>query len=394
MDFQKHNEEVRQVWAAYRSGNPIRVPILFGVNPRYTMGILEANPRRITFQQYFEDPQKMLERQIEHAYWVRHHIPQDAEMGLPQEGWSVYVDFQNTYEAAWLGAPLYFSPGQVPDTRPFLQEENKYQLFDQGIPDPFQGGLMARNWEFYDFFLQKQKEGFEMFGRPIASVQPCGMGTDGPLTVCCNLRGATEFMSDLMEDRDYALHLLDFVTRSIILRIKAYRKRLNLPEKAKAWGFADDAIELLSPQMYQEWVFPFHRQLVEELAEPEAPISIHLCGDAQRHFLFLRDYLKVRSFDTGYPVDLGRARRELGPEVELLGGPSAPLLHHGSPQEVREEVLRILHSGVMEGGQFILREGNNLAPGTPLENLRVMYEVGKEYGRYRGGKVTGGAQTC
>jgi uroporphyrinogen-III decarboxylase len=36
----------------------------------------------------------------------------------------------------------------------------------------------------------------------------------------------------------------------------------------------------------------------------------------------------------------------------------------------------------MEGGKFILREGNNLAPFTPLENLWAMYETAKEYGRY------------
>jgi uroporphyrinogen-III decarboxylase len=68
--------------------------------------------------------------------------------------------------------------------------------------------------------------------------------------------------------------------------------------------------------------------------------------------------------------------------VELLGGPSVPLLRYGTPEQVREEVVRILRSGVMEGGRFILREGNNLAPGTPLENLWTMYEVGKQVGRY------------
>jgi uroporphyrinogen-III decarboxylase len=37
----------------------------------------------------------------------------------------------------------------------------------------------------------------------------------------------------------------------------------------------------------------------------------------------------------------------------------------------------------MEGGRFVLREGNNLAPGIPLENLWAMYDTVKEYGVYR-----------
>jgi hypothetical protein len=38
---------------------------------------------------------------------------------------------------------------------------------------------------------------------------------------------------DLVEDTEYALQLLDFVTTAIIERIKTYRKHLGLPEKAK-----------------------------------------------------------------------------------------------------------------------------------------------------------------
>ena len=186
VDFEAHNADVQRVWAAYRAGNPVRVPIVWEINPRFTMWMPEANPRGITFEQYFHDPQLMVERQIEHAYWVRHHMPQDAEMGMPKHGW-----------------------------------------------------------------------------------------------------------------------------------------------------------------------------------------------DVQRHLVFLRDQLNVRSIDTGFPIELGKARRDLGPEVELLGGPAVPLLHHGTPEQVRHETIRILHSGVME-----VREGNNLAPGTPLENLWTMYETGKEYGRY------------
>lgn len=381
-DFEEHNEEVRKVWETYRARRPIRVPIIFGINPRFTMWLSEANPRSIDFKEYFHDPQIMLERQIEHSYWVRHRIPQDAEMGLPKDGWHVYVDFQNTYEAAWFGCELRFYPDQVPDTKPMLCDDKKKMLFDRGIPDPFTDGLMHRNWDFYEHFKRRQEEGWTMFGKPIASVIPCGLGTDGPMTVCCNLRGTTDFLLDLMEDTEYAVELLEFVTDAIISRIKAYRQYLGMPERSNPFGFADDSIELLSTEIYRDLIYPFHKRLVEELAEPDASIGIHLCGDVQRHLVFLRDHLRIRSIDTGFPIDLGRARKELGPDVELLGGPSVPLLYHGSPEHVRCEVIRILRSGVMEGGRFILREGNNLAPGTPLENLWTMYEAAKEFGRY------------
>jgi len=53
------------------------------------------------------------------------------------------------------------------------------------------------------------------------------------------------------------------------------------------------------------------------------------------------------------------------------------LLRDGTPEEVRGETLRILESGVLEGGKFILREGNNLAPHTPFDNLNAMYQTAR-----------------
>ena len=59
------------------------------------------------------------------------------------------------------------------------------------------------------------------------------------------------------------------------------------------------------------------------------------------------------------------------------------LLRDGKPEQIRKEVKRICESGIMEGGRFVLREANNLAPCTPIENVEAMYAAGKEYGRYK-----------
>ncbi|HEU5317173.1 MAG TPA: hypothetical protein VFX49_13775, partial [Chloroflexota bacterium] len=46
--FEVHNAEVAAVWTAYRRGRPTRVPVIFGINPRYTMDDRSANSRRVT----------------------------------------------------------------------------------------------------------------------------------------------------------------------------------------------------------------------------------------------------------------------------------------------------------------------------------------------------------
>ncbi len=382
IDYEHHNAEVRQVWEAYHRGQPLRVPMILGINPRYTAFDHPANPRRLGFAENFGDPECRLTRQLEHQAWVRLHVPQDLEMGLPEMGWEVYVDFLNSYEAGWFGCPLHYFAGEVPDTLPLLQGENhKWSVLEKGLPDPFAGGLMERNWAFYEYFKRRQQEGFTYLGKPLARVSPAGLGTDGPVTVACNLRGAAEFLTDLAADPEYARQLLAFITEATLSRIRAYRQYLGQPLKTQGCGFADDAIQSLSIEMYEEQVLPFHRQLVEGLSEPGAN-AIHLCGDATRFFPFLRDELGICSFDTGFPIDFAWVREELGPQVEIRGGPSVMFLGAAKPAQVREEVRRILGTGVGGGGRFILREGNNLPPDVGLEQLWAMYETVREFGRY------------
>jgi uroporphyrinogen-III decarboxylase len=208
-----------------------------------------------------------------------------------------------------------------------------------------------------------------------------GFGTDGPFTVACNVRGATELLMDLLEDPPYFDALLSYVTEATIERIRAYRKWNGDAERGQGFGFADDSIALLSPAVYEERVMPHHRRLIDELSSG-GPNSIHLCGDATHLFGLLRRELDIQSFDTGFPVDFGALRSELGPDVEIYGGPSVPFLLDSSHEEVAAETRHVLSSGITEGGRFVLREGNNLAPGTALENVWAMYDTVREAGRY------------
>jgi uroporphyrinogen-III decarboxylase len=201
------------------------------------------------------------------------------------------------------------------------------------------------------------------------------------LTVCCNLRGTSEFIGDLIEDPGYAHEMLDYVTETSIDRIKAYRSRVGADMKPECGGLADDSIQLISTGMYVDMIMPYHRRRLDAL-NGTGPHGMHLCGDATRHFKTIRDELNVWSFDTGYPIDFGWVRSELGPDVAIQGGPTVPMLQSSSPIAVRDEVARILGSGICDGGRFILREANNLAPGIPAENLWAMWDAVHEFGRY------------
>jgi len=379
--FEQHNAEQQEAWDAFHAGRPIRVPVTIGTNPRNLLLNPTLNPDNITFEQYMTDPEVMLRVFIEHRWWVRNHLRFDQEMGPPSKGWTMLVDFQNVYEAAWFGTPVHFIDNNCPYASPLLTDDNKHMLFDHGIPDPFDdGGWMRRNWEFYDTFCAHKDAGTEFFGCPITGVEPAAIGTDGPFTLAMELRGDAACF-DLIADPDYIHKLLDFITEATILRMREYRKRLNLPQKDNNFGYADDSIALISTDHFRRHVLPYHRKLIDAFWNGRGTLSIHLCGDASRHFPILKNELGVNAFDTGFPIDLHEMRRQLGPDVVLQGGPRVSLLKNGPISEIERDVRDLL-TGPAKEGKLVLREGNNLAPCTPPEHIEAMYETARKYGRY------------
>ncbi|MHB0877374.1 MAG: uroporphyrinogen decarboxylase family protein [Anaerolineae bacterium] len=380
MDFSAHNEEVRRMREAYDARRPYRVPVEFNLSMRYFIAEPEVNTSGITWVEFSEDPDVMFDTYMRRHRWLRHNVLADWEMGAPEQEWpGASVDFQNIYEASWLGCDWhYIDRDNPPDVWPVFKE-HKEKLYDTAIPDPLHGNLMGRVLEFYEHMEHKRKS-FEMDGKPVGQTG-VPRGTDGLFTLACALRGATEVCLDMYEDEKYYHDLMDFVMRATRARILAWREYLGVPLKGQQLGFADDSIELLSNNTYRRLVLPYHKQFFDEFSLG-GPNSIHLCGRASHHFKTLRDELNIQAFDTGFPTDLAWCRRELGPDVQLRGNIHPELLRQGPLPALKDAVVSLLQSGVMEGGRFVLCEGNNVAPHTPVENMRHMYEVGREYGRY------------
>lgn len=391
-DFTQHNEEAKAVWDAYLAGRPIRVPVILGTSARYYLYDEAINPKgKITFQDYSEDPMVMMDVQLraaeERAYTVA--LCCDDQAG-PPEYYKVGVDLLRYFDAAFFGSKIEYREGQMPDTVPLLGGDRKNLLFDRGLPDPLTGGIFAYAHQLHDTMARLIQAGFTFRGKPV-KLAPFGTGHDGPLTVATSLRGQ-ELYLDFYEDPDYVRQLLDFIVEGTVDRIKAHLRFFGVPESSDEWGspdldradrieFADDAVQMISTDMLREFVLPAHKKLKRQLTTAEQ-IGIHLCGNASRHFKLLRDELGTYSFDTGFPIDFAWVRQELGPQVQILGGPQVPLLLRGTPDEVFAETSRILKSGIMVGGRFILRDANALAPRTPLVNLVALYQAAKELGVY------------
>jgi len=376
--FEQHNEEVSRLWKNFRLNKHERIPVTWGMNNRMMVLNKELNMKNYVYEKIFNDPETMLKVELEFEYWRRNNVYADWEMGLPKE-WPLSVHFQNVYESAWFGAPLYFSGNSVPDIFPFLKNEDDVRSFiENGKPEPF-SGFMARVKSFYEYFLEKKEEGYTYLKRPIGNIS-APIGTDGPFTIATNITGGY-VVKLLYFNRSLAEEFLWFMTESIIERMKAWHKLLNISFPYEGFGFADDSIQLLSPKAYREFVLPLHKKIVNTFCSGRP--SIHLCGAVIHHLKTLKEELNISSIDTGFPIDLGKAREILGEDVVIQGGVRVTTLKHGPLSRIEEEVRSILGSGVAKGKRFIFRDANNVAPNTPVEHLNFTYELVKRIGLHR-----------
>lgn len=381
-DFDEHNQEVRRVWDAYEAGEPYRVPMMLGTSPRIFLSNPALNTTGITYEQYHNDVETMIDVQLKTQEYRRSSIIADHEMGLPDQ-WFFFISGGNFSHSAWYGCEVFYSNDDSPDTRPLLTDSNKHMLFDRGLPDPF-GGLYGRYREMHEQAVRKIA-GREYLGRPInpdVGVPAAStMGNGIPFTTACKLRGTAEMCADMLGAPGYAIELLTYITEAKVAAISAWREYLGHPKEASHVQLGDDSVVLLSPEMYREMVLPFHRRIYEEFGTSDSTRGIHLCGAAQRHFPTIVKELGVTLLDTGFPLDIPALYDEIGEDVRVQGGVRVELLRSGTPGQIRAETRRIL-DGARDYKRFVLRDANLLAPGTPPENCSAMYEACREFGTY------------
>jgi uroporphyrinogen-III decarboxylase len=298
------------------------------------------------------------------------------------EAWSFSADNQNIYDGAYFGGEVIFDEGQVPSVLPAYTFDDLDAFLDRDFSRPLENPWLKDRLEFHERLVREAKS-FTYLGRK-GAVGPFSLSFDGPVTAVATLFGA-DGIAILAAEPEKARRLLDKISEDVLNRNRILADLSGGWKKSTWSGFADDSIQLISSEMYRALVLPVHARWYD--ATSLASVvggrrSIHLCGDATRHFPVINKELGVTSFDSGFPVDFGKLRQAIGPAVEIKGGPPVMILREGTPAACARETRRILESGIMSGGRFILREGNNLPPCVPVANLEAVYAACQEYGQY------------
>ena len=268
------------------------------------------------------------------------------------------LDYVNTMsdparEAADCGAAVeYFDdqPAAIVEDRALLADTTKLSRLK--IPDPLGGGRMHNGIKALAL-LKEQIGGDKIIEGWV----------EGPIAEAADLRGINTLMTDFFDDPIFVRDLFSFVVE---LELRFAREQVNAG--ADMVGIGDAAASLVGSDIYEEFVWPYEKKLVDGIHALGARTRLHICGNT-RHLVAGMGRLgcDIVDLDSLTPVTLGR---EQMPQQIILGNLNpVTLLRNASPEAITRAIAQCHHDS---GRRFVVGAGCEIPRDTPAANLKAL----------------------
>lgn len=295
----------------------------------------------------------------------------------------IYVSpwFDNVKQASAFGCEIAWPENETLQAIPYMQDVS--EIADFQIPEP-DAGLWGT---FIDWWLKMQefcKDTRLTIGAGSAMIEgrvemaPLTQLILGPHMVAVDMAG-TEFYYWMAEYPEECHKLLDKITTACFAAEDLARK--IDPRFRGGFALAEDSSTILSAKMFKEMVVPYTKRCYERYGKGlQFGRGLHMCGPSTHLLDVLADDLQITDFNVfGCPVAPEDAARKLGGKACLWGNIDPILMKDGTKAEVKAACMRALEAMAPCGG-FMLGDGANVCPGTPMENIRVFAEAVEEFG--------------
>jgi MtaA/CmuA family methyltransferase len=241
--------------------------------------------------------------------------------------------------------------------RPVLDEWDR--LDDLRVPDPQTAGRMP-------FMLDAARQAVEdnrneMFLE--ANIDA------GPFTMAGILRGAEQWMLDVAEEPQKAHRLLAFC-----VEVAATYGQAMAATGVDAIQFGDSTATLVSRAMYEEFVLPYQRSVIDAIGQTGCYPFLHVCGNSNHLTDFLTDS-GAACVEIDAPADLKRTIEAIGDRMVVRGNLPTMLLHDSPVSKVEAAARACLK--IANSHRFILSPGCGVPRGTPMENIRALVRVSR-----------------
>ena len=171
-------------------------------------------------------------------------------------------------------------------------------------------------------------------------------------------------MLDFNDSPEFVHELFAFLTANAL-----ECARVQIEMGADHIGVGDAAASLVGPRIYETFVWPYEKQLVDGIHAAGGRVRLHICGSIRR-ILERVGTLGCEMVDIDYPVPMLEARARIGPD-QVLAGNLDPVnaVRNGTPESITAALDECFHA---VGPKYIVGAGCEIVRDTPDENVRAM----------------------
>lgn len=252
-----------------------------------------------------------------------------------------------------------------------------------GLKYPFYYDLEPRQWTDEDFFPPYVTAIIDTVIARVGDRLSVHGEVFSPFTQLMERLGYQEGLMALLTDAGKCKAILErFATGAgALARLQAAR---GVDAVLISSAFAGGGF--ISRAMYEEFVLPYEKMVVEAIHDGGVKAYTHTCG-AIGDRLELMEATGIDGIDTMDPpplgdTDLADAKARVGERIFLKGNvDSVNILLRGTAKQCRDNAREKL-AAAMAGGGYILSSACSVAPRVPPENILALVEAAKSDGVY------------
>jgi len=260
---------------------------------------------------------------------------------------------------------------QIEETE-LLKPQDYDRILEVGWPEFCESFMQSRIFDDAPAeFFPPYRKSVDVRGRWQANGMPVLSGGDvtTPIELLCGSRSLMAFSLDLIDMPDKVAAVMEAMVPHLAAKAVTRAKKLGYPA---VWvGGWRSAPCMLSPEMWDRFVWPFFYQLVKEVIAADLIAILHLDSD------WTRELKRFKQLPRGKCIlaldgetDIFKAKEILDGHMCIMGDVSASMLYLGTPDSVYEYSSRLVREVGPRG--FILQSGCDIPTNASLENVKAM----------------------
>ena len=241
-----------------------------------------------------------------------------------------------------------------------------------------EGGLIS-DWESFEKYpwpdpAKGQYEIYDQLARELP---------DGMKLIACSNGGVLENAMDLVGFENLCIitmtdeNLAHEIFSAIGVRLLKYYQIVSSFDSVGAvignddWGFKTQT--MFSPEAMRQYVFPWHKKIVEAIHMAGKPAILHSCGNLNE---VMHDVIHDIGYDGKHSfedeiIPVEQAYKDWNQEIAIMGGIDMNMLASASPEEIKNRAENLIKM-TSEKGAYALGSGNSVAKYVPIDNFYAM----------------------